>query len=177
MTKGTFLKPGEGEKFWIVGDHLTFKAGPEQTGGKYTAAINWVGPGGGPPPHMHQREDELFYVLEGTLLFMKDRQTMVAGPGTCVYLKKGIPHAFKNVGEGPARFVLVAAPSGFEKFVAEYGVRIDRIPCEHEVNPAAIEKLLALRRSMGLRFFRIIDLKARPRHCLASGNCGCWGNW
>lgn len=59
-----------------------------------------------------------------------------------VYLKKNIPHTFKNVGDGPAEFVLIAAPSGFEKFVAECGERIDSIPSKLEIGPAAIEKLM-----------------------------------
>jgi quercetin dioxygenase-like cupin family protein len=142
MTNAIVLQPGEGRKYWLVGDHITMKVAAPQTGGAYSAALTWVGPGMGPPPHVHHREDELFYVVEGELTFIYDRQTFVGEAGTAVYLKKDIPHAFANKTDKPARFLLIAVPSGFENFVAECGTEIDRIPSDLQVTPAAIEKLL-----------------------------------
>jgi len=76
----------------------------------------------GPVPHRHSREDELWYILEGQLEFRvgeRGERTFVAGPGATVFGPRGIPHTFKAVGTVPARFVFVASPAGFEKFLAE----------------------------------------------------------
>jgi hypothetical protein len=61
----TILPPGAGEAYWIVGDQITFKLGPEKTRGAFSFAETIVQPGGGPPPHVHGREDEMFYILDG----------------------------------------------------------------------------------------------------------------
>lgn len=143
MPQATILAPGEGDKFWIVGDHLTFKVGPKETGGKYTVATTYILPQAGPPPHVHGREDEMFYVLEGTMVFMDNTHTFTAGPGSVVYLPKNIPHTFKNIGNTPAKCILTALPSGFEAFTAECGERITQIPCDKQVDDAAIGKLMA----------------------------------
>jgi|GEM_PF-332806 len=143
MSKATVLGPDEGEKYWIAGDHITFKVGPQQTDKKYAVALTWTAPGSGPPPHIHANEDEMFYIIEGTMMFMDNQETFIGGPGTAVYLKKGIPHTFKNVGDKPAKFIVTTAPTGFEAFVAECGESITQIPCDKQVNDAAIGKLMA----------------------------------
>ena len=141
MARGKIVRSEEGEKFWLVGDHITLKVRRAETGGAFAMGTNWVGPGGGPPPHLHRGDDEMFYVFEGELMLMQGNRTFVGGAGTAVYLKKGVPHMFKNVGTGPARFSVVSTPGNFEAFVEECGERIDRIPCEKEVTGAVIEKL------------------------------------
>ena len=64
--KSSAVASGEGERIWIVGDTMTFKATGESTGGSLLLFENLTSPGGGPPPHIHTREDEFFYVLDGT---------------------------------------------------------------------------------------------------------------
>ncbi|HTW94084.1 MAG TPA: cupin domain-containing protein, partial [Tepidisphaeraceae bacterium] len=151
MINPIVLQPGEGRKLWLVGDQLTIKLDASQTGGAYSTAVTWTGPGLGPPPHVHHREDELFYVLEGELSFTYDRQSFNTGPGTAVYLKKGVPHAFANKTAAPAMFLLIAVPSGFEEFAAECGTAIDKIPSDIQITPAAIEKLLAVAPKYGIQ--------------------------
>ena len=151
MSRATVLGPGEGDKFWIVGDHLTFKVGPKQTHGKYTVATTHVPPQSGPPPHVHAAEDEMFYILEGTMMFMDNQHTFLAGPGSAIYLPKGIPHTFKNVGDTQVKCILTALPSGFEAFVAECGEPITQIPCDKQVDEAAVGKLMANCSKYGVR--------------------------
>lgn len=62
------LPAGAGERLWIVGDTMTFKATAETAGGALTVIEVEAAPGGGPPPHVHEREDESFYVLAEILL-------------------------------------------------------------------------------------------------------------
>ena len=61
-------KPGEGRTIAVVGDVYRFLATGEETNGKYALWEAIVPPGGGPPPHVHSREEESFYVLEGEIM-------------------------------------------------------------------------------------------------------------
>src|SRR5262245_22726113 len=56
-------------------------------------------PDGGPPPHIHQREDETFQVLEGHYEFTVDGKTFLAKPGTTIFAPRGIPHGYRYVGK------------------------------------------------------------------------------
>lgn len=151
MSRCTILGPGEGKKYFLVGDHTTFKLDAAKTNKAYVVAENWTKPGGGPPPHMHAAEDEMFYVLEGTMQFVQGDRTMTAGPGATVFLKRGIPHAFKNVGPTPAKFILTVSPSGFENFVMECGEEIDCIPCDKPIDKTAIDRLMAVSGKYGIQ--------------------------
>src|SRR5262249_29019966 len=79
-----------------------------------------VPPGGGPPPHTHDREDETFYLLQGTVtIWVGDRTvhvTVHASQGDCAHLPRGIVHSFRNTGRESARMLVTATPAGIEKF-------------------------------------------------------------
>src|SRR4051812_41941294 len=115
------LGAGEGRSVWVVGDRYTVKAAGEDTGGAFALVEALVPPGGGPPPHVHGREDEAFYVLEGDLLFHADGRSIAAGAGAWVTLARGSLHHFKNVGDRPARMLIVVTPAGLEQFFMEVG--------------------------------------------------------
>jgi quercetin dioxygenase-like cupin family protein len=115
------LGAGEGRSVWVVGDRYTVKAAGEDTGGAFALVEALVPPGGGPPPHVHSREDEAFYVLEGELLFHVDGRDIAAGAGTWVTLARGSLHHFRNVGDRPARMLIVVTPAGLERYFLEVG--------------------------------------------------------
>jgi quercetin dioxygenase-like cupin family protein/catechol 2,3-dioxygenase-like lactoylglutathione lyase family enzyme len=114
-----FVPAGTGPAYWGPGDKITFLLTGEQTGGAFFMAEVLVPPGGGPPPHTHRREDETFYLQEGTLTVQVGDKTLIASPGDCVYLPRGIMHCFKNTGDADAKFVVVITPAGLENFFAE----------------------------------------------------------
>jgi mannose-6-phosphate isomerase-like protein (cupin superfamily) len=150
----TVLYPGEGAKYWLVGDQLTFKLTGEKTGGAFAFAEDYITPQHGPPPHVHHNEDECFYVIEGTFMFGLGDRTTVRGTGSAVFLPRGVTHVFKNIGSTPGRILLLASPSGFEKMVAAAGESIASIPSGRTVAPAEIEKLLAVVPKFGLEVRR-----------------------
>lgn len=76
-------------------------------------------PGTGSPWHVHYNEDEEFYLLDGRVRFVCGDQQQIVGPGGFVFLPRGIPHGFEVVGDGPAHFLLMSTPGGFEGFVRE----------------------------------------------------------
>ncbi len=126
--------PGEGEHLWFLGVLATVKASTETTGGA-VAVIEHLAPrGSGSPLHVHSREDEWFYVIEGELTLWVDGRTIVAPAGSFVFGPKGIPHTF-TVSSEEARFLLVTEPAGFEQFMRAVGEPAARI----EIPPAATE--------------------------------------
>jgi quercetin dioxygenase-like cupin family protein len=78
-------------------------------------------PQGGPPPHIHHREDESFYLLRGQIEVFDDGRTIRATTGSFVHIPKGTVHAFKNVGKEPARMLVLVTPAGLDKFFEEMG--------------------------------------------------------
>jgi mannose-6-phosphate isomerase-like protein (cupin superfamily) len=78
-----------------------------------------VPPAGGPPPHIHHREDESFYVREGTLAIRIGNKTVNAAPGDFVHISRGTVHSFKNIGTGRAKMLVTFTPAGMEKFFEE----------------------------------------------------------
>ena len=88
------LKPNQGTSLSVVGDIFTFKAVGEDTNGQYTLVELRVDPEVRPPPHIHHREDEAFYIQEGELEFQLGDRTTIATPGTFLYSPKGHLHTF-----------------------------------------------------------------------------------
>jgi quercetin dioxygenase-like cupin family protein len=104
-----------------VGGVLTFKAMGEDTDGACTVIVTVAAPGEGPPLHVHD-QDELIYTLEGTLRIKLGDAMQEAPRGAFVFIPRGMPHAWQNVGAEPARFfatVMPAAPA-FEHFFVSY---------------------------------------------------------
>jgi quercetin dioxygenase-like cupin family protein len=110
------LRQGEGEALWFLGTLVTIKAGSETTAGR-VAVIEHLAPrGAGSPLHVHRREDEWFYVIEGELTFWVGGEVIEAPAGSFVYGPRDVPHTF-TVSSDEARFLLVTEPAGFESFV------------------------------------------------------------
>src|SRR3712207_8137957 len=86
---GYSLASGDGERIWIVGDTMTLKATAETTGGSLVLLENLTAPVGGPPPHIHTREDEFWYVLSGTFEIRIGDEVHALGPGGFAYAPRG----------------------------------------------------------------------------------------
>lgn len=111
------LQPREGEALWFMGFLATIKATTEETGGR-VAVIHHLAPkGSGSPLHVHHRENEWFYVLEGELTIWVDGQVTRAPAGSFVFAPQDTPHTFTVSSADGARFLLVTEPAGFEAFM------------------------------------------------------------
>lgn len=110
------LQQGEGEAPWFLGGLVTIKAEGAATEGRFTVIEHLAPKGDGSPLHVHEREDEWFYVLEGELVFWVGGKHIAAPAGSFVFGPRGIPHTF-IVKSAEARFLLGAEPAGFENFV------------------------------------------------------------
>jgi hypothetical protein len=83
-------------------------------------------PGGGPPPHIHHREDETFQILEGEYEWTVGGKTFVAKKGATIFAPRGIPHTHRYLGQTPGRLMCVITPAGFEGFFEEIGALISQ---------------------------------------------------
>jgi quercetin dioxygenase-like cupin family protein len=135
--------PGEGATIaGPVGGPLTFKARGEQTAGRLTALENVIPPGEGPPLHRHAHEDETWQVLEGKLRFRLGDDIHEAPAGSFVFVPRGVPHCFQNVGEAPARILVIFTPAGMERFFDAFA----SLP--HDGDPAEAFKSIGARVGM-----------------------------
>ena len=150
--KVTIKDANEGRTVGIVGDIYRFLATSEETDGRYSVFEATVLPGGGPPPHIHRKEDETFYVLEGEITFQIDGERRVAGPGAFVHMPIGILHAFKNETKQPAKMLISFAPAGLEGMFFQVGKDLENGEMPDEPSPEEIEKLLEIAGSYGIEY-------------------------
>lgn len=103
-----------------MGDHSAqVLLGKEQTGGQFSLFDILADYEGGVPPHIHSREDETFYILEGQFSFVAGGQLLLAGPGDTVFAPRNIAHTWKCISPAGGRAILVVTPGGFENFLSE----------------------------------------------------------
>ncbi len=91
------LRAGEGSALWHLGALLDFKARTAETGGRYWALEGLADANMAVPLHAHAHEDEVWFVLEGEILFTVGDQTHGGGPGTFAYIPRTVPHTFQVV--------------------------------------------------------------------------------
>lgn len=98
------------DTYYLLGNLLRFLARSSDTGGAYSLVEGLIGPGAGAPPNRHPSDDEAFYVIDGRFEFMVGDRTLLATSGDFVQVPNGAVHAFKNVGDAPARLLVINAP-------------------------------------------------------------------
>jgi mannose-6-phosphate isomerase-like protein (cupin superfamily) len=94
------------------------KASRASTGGGLTLIESRTR--GGAPWHVHSREDEYFYAVEGTIVVHCGSDVFEAGPRSFVFLPRGIPHAWDVAGDGPATVLMMTTPAMLEEFLRDY---------------------------------------------------------
>lgn len=147
-----FVPAGTGPAYRSPVDQIRFLLTGEQTGGALFMAEVSVPPGGGNPPHIHRREEETFYMQQGTLTVQVGGETLKALPGDMVRLPRGVAHCFQNNGDVDAKFLLVAAPAGLEKFFEEGFYPLADCPDAPPMTEAFFGRLLAAASKCGLEF-------------------------
>src|SRR5215211_5969644 len=91
------MLPGEGEAMrGPVGGPARILARAETTNGTFTAIVNEIPPAQGPPDHIHVREDEMYYILEGDIRFRVDGRYFDAPVGSFMFIPRGSAHCFQN---------------------------------------------------------------------------------
>jgi mannose-6-phosphate isomerase-like protein (cupin superfamily) len=115
LPAGFSLEADEGERLVFGTVTILLRATAETTGGAFTL-FEEVPPLADTPTHVHTREDELFYVLDGEHVFVVGGDEHRLGPGGMVFAPRGIPHAQRRVVPGEGRLLVMTTPAGLEGF-------------------------------------------------------------
>jgi mannose-6-phosphate isomerase-like protein (cupin superfamily) len=111
------LEAGGGERLTFGEVEILVKVAADTTGGAYT--VFEENQPVDTPLHVHEREDELFYVLEGEHVFQVGEREHRAGPGDLVFAPRGVPHAQRRVVPRDGRTLVLTSPGGLEGFFRE----------------------------------------------------------
>ncbi len=122
VTHARVLPSGEGLRLQSgPGRDLIFKVTGEDTGGAFDYFIVQVAPRGGPPLHVHYRQEETIHVLKGRYKVRIGEDIYYLEEGGFAYLPSKIPHAFLNLTHQPGELIVVYTPGGGHKFYQEFG--------------------------------------------------------
>jgi quercetin dioxygenase-like cupin family protein len=146
------LEEGEGNARWWGSGLATIKATGKEMGDLYSIVEVLEPQGARAPLHLHRKEDEAFYVLEGEMTFHIGEETIKARPGSFVFGPKDVPHRY-TVDSGPAKILYILSPAGFEEFIyaTSEPAQERTLPPQPEGPPdeAEMEQLRALARQYG----------------------------
>ena len=116
MTRGAVVvEPGAGAR---VGN-VEFLCLSEHSARFNLSQITMAPQKHGPPAHVHDDEDDAFYILDGELVFEVEGKEIVAGPGTFVLVPPGVEHTFANRTDAEVRVLNIHAPAGFDRRLLE----------------------------------------------------------
>ena len=141
------------QSVWYSGWLLTFLATGQDTQGQFALQEQVGRKGNVPPPHIHHREDETFYVLEGEMTFSIGDRTIKATPGTMVFAPRDVAHSF-TIDSEQVRILVMNTPAGLEGFFRECSVPAPSmtLPPPTEVSYSEIQKMMALAPKYGFEF-------------------------
>jgi quercetin dioxygenase-like cupin family protein len=126
------VQAGKGRVLSVLGERVTLKLTGEESDGACAMLEIATPPQVGPPLHVHQREDEAFYVLEGMYEIRVGGRMIPAPPGTFAFLPRDIPHSYTNVGYRTGKLLVTITPAGFERFLEEVSQLAPDAPLERE---------------------------------------------
>ena len=133
------------QPLWFI-DHLVHVLVDGKTSGGGLALLNERGRGGDMPPlHVHRRDDETFYVLDGELTLFVAGEQIVLGPGQAAFAPRDVPHAYR-VESDEAHWLVITTPAGFDAFVREVAepAPADELPpTGRPVDPAVLGRAAA----------------------------------
>jgi mannose-6-phosphate isomerase-like protein (cupin superfamily) len=115
----------EGQAWWWFNSLAVVKASSKETGGQFTVLEVTDPPHEATPLHVHHREDESFFVLDGGATFVIGDATVEAGPGDFLYGPRGIPHRYTTGAEG-CRLLFILTPGGFDEMVTQMSTPAER---------------------------------------------------
>jgi quercetin dioxygenase-like cupin family protein len=134
------VSSGEGEARWWLGGLAVIKATAADTGGLMSIVEVTEPPGMEAPLHVHHREDEAFWILEGDATFVVGDLTIEAHAGDYLFGPRGIPHRY-SVGANGCRMLFITTPGGFEELVKAMSVPAGSrtLPPSSEEEPDVVE--------------------------------------
>jgi quercetin dioxygenase-like cupin family protein len=144
-------KPGEGAAFWMLGGLYEVLVSSDETNGATTIMQMTMRPGMGPPPHVHHGVTETVYVVDGTISYQIDGQTVEGAPGSLFRIPADTWERF--VPTSQARVVVTYEPGGIDRFFAEAGEPAARREMPPPpASPPDVERITRIGARYGLEF-------------------------
>lgn len=139
------------EALWFMNGRVTIDVAQADNDDGISVINHEVPSGDGPPLHVHRDEDEIFVVIEGKLKLKVGEESLTAEPGQMLLINRGVPHAYKVVSPGNARFLTITR-GGFENLVRQSSrpASGDGLPPLAEPTPDQKEKLAAIASANGV---------------------------
>ena len=143
---------------WHLGGLLRIRAHGADTNGTLAIVEEHARLGYHTPAHVHTREDETLFIIDGEVSYRRGDEAGTAGPGEVVFLPRQVAHRFEVV-SGQARFLLLVAPAGFENFFSQFSgpALADRIPEESERAAAGPRLMVAAASRLGVTILDQIE--------------------
>jgi mannose-6-phosphate isomerase-like protein (cupin superfamily) len=152
--RATCSDPSKVRAVGVVGDVYRLLATGVDTDGKYSTLEALIPPGGGPPLHVHSREEESFFILEGEVTFQLGEETLVATTGMFANVPIGLKHCFQNKSNRQARMLITVAPAGLEEMFIEVGTALSEGTSQGiPPTPDDIQRLLNAAPRYGITIF------------------------
>lgn len=138
---------------WYNGWLMTFLATGEDTNGQFALIEAIARRGNVPPPHIHHREDEIFYVLEGEIIVSVGDRTIKVTAGTMIFLPRYVRHSFTIESE-QSRMLILVTPAGLEGWFKEFSVpaSVMTLPPADEPGYQDVQRMLEAAPRFGLEF-------------------------
>ncbi|GAC1579616.1 MAG: hypothetical protein NVS3B18_13310 [Candidatus Dormibacteria bacterium] len=139
------VHPGEGaSQAFQPGERFTWKIGGAESDGTLDFGELSLEPDVGVPEHIHHRHNEAYYILDGTYRFKVGGELAEATSGTFVFIPRGVPHAWRNIGGGPGRVIVLFTPGGMTGYFRELEPLLPELmaglPDMSSVDPAVLAR-------------------------------------
>jgi quercetin dioxygenase-like cupin family protein len=149
------LKTGTSNKEALIwmGELAIIHTSGKETNGRYSLVELFATKEGEVPWHIHHKEDEGFYILEGEVTLYIGEQVIKGKPGDYIFAPLGIPHKYSVDSPGHVRMLMVFSPAGFEGFIRETSVPATSLtPPDPETIEIDIEKIIPIAEAYGAEF-------------------------
>jgi quercetin dioxygenase-like cupin family protein len=149
------LQDRDGTSVWAMGVLVTLKLQSKDAGGTYAMFEDYIPPGVGTPLHVHSREEEFWYMLDGELNWYVGNKQFQAKKGDFINTPRGVPHRFKNASNKPARMFLGYSPGGFEQWFLDVGKPVRNLQeAPPKVTPDDIQQAIKAAKNYGVEFMK-----------------------
>jgi mannose-6-phosphate isomerase-like protein (cupin superfamily) len=128
--------PGLSNSTWYKGTLIIQMAGTADNNGAFDLAIAKIRRGTEPPPHVHSREDEFFYVLSGELRSYVDERVIQVRAGECIFFPRRVPHAWLISSE-EVHVMVLATPGGFLEALNQMNAPAERMEIPNDASTYA----------------------------------------
>jgi mannose-6-phosphate isomerase-like protein (cupin superfamily) len=163
--------PALSNSTWYKGMLMSQMAEAVDNNGAFDVTIATIRRGTEPPPHVHSREDEFFYVLSGEMKVYVDREVFSVAAGECVFLPRQKSHAFRIVSD-EIRVITVIAPAGFTDAFKRMNAPAERMEVPDDADlvtyaNADLTETIKVFEQYGLRLLSLDEIRSRmPEYLL-----------